>query len=58
MSTITTKDSAFRLPQGMSGSLPRRSLLVGGVTLALSAAGGRLVGAAAKPAITVHKSPT
>ncbi len=42
----------------MSAFLQRRSILVGGVTLALAAAGGRLVGAAAKPTITVHKSPT
>jgi len=41
----------------MSEPLARRSLLVGGVTLLL-VAGGRLVGAAAKPTITVHKSPT
>ena len=42
----------------MSGSLARRSILIGSVTLALSAAGGRFGGAAAKPTITVHKSPT
>jgi hypothetical protein len=42
----------------MSEYLARRSLLIGGVTLALAAAGGRLGAAAAKPAITVHKSPT
>lgn len=54
MSTITTKDGR----QGMSRSLGRRSLLVGGLTLALATAGARLVRAAAKPTITVHKSPT
>ena len=54
MSTITTKDG----PQGMSRSLGRRSLLVGGLTLALATAGARLAHAAAKPTITVHKSPT
>jgi hypothetical protein len=42
----------------MSELLARRGLLVGGVTLALAAAGARLVGAAAKPTVTVHKSPT
>jgi hypothetical protein len=42
----------------MSAPLARRSLLVGGATLLVAAAGGRLVGAAAKPTITVHKSPT
>ena len=42
----------------MSGSLARRSILIGSVTLALSAVGARLVGAAAKSTITVHKSPT
>jgi len=42
----------------MSPLVARRSILVGGVTLAFAAAGGRLVGAAAKPTITVHKSPT
>ena len=41
----------------MSEPLARRSLVVGGVALLL-AAGARLVGAAAKPTITVHKSPT
>jgi hypothetical protein len=38
--------------------LARRSFLVGGVTLAIAAGGGRLVGAAAKPTIAVHRSPT
>ena len=42
----------------MTASLARRSLLVGGVTAALAAMGGRLVDGAAKPTITVHKSPT
>ena len=42
----------------MSGSLARRSILIGSVTLALSAVGERLVGAATKPPIAVHKSPT
>jgi len=42
----------------MNELLGRRVVLIGGVTLALAAAGGRLVGAAAKPTITVHKSPT
>jgi hypothetical protein len=42
----------------MSEPLARRSLLVGGVTLALAATAARLVGAAPKPTITVHKSPT
>lgn len=42
----------------MSGPIARRSILVGGLTLALAAAGGRLGAAAAKPTITVHKSPT
>jgi len=42
----------------MSGSLARRSILIGSVTLALAAVGERLVGAAAKPTITIHKSPT
>jgi hypothetical protein len=51
MSTISTKGI-------MSEFLARRGLLVGGVTLALAAAGARLAGAAAKPTITVHKSPT
>lgn len=41
----------------MSERLARRSLLVGSVTLLL-AAGARLLDAAAKPTITVHKSPT
>ena len=49
---------AARLLQAMSGSLARRSILIGSVTLALSAVGARLGGAAAKPTITVHKSPT
>jgi hypothetical protein len=42
----------------MSELLGRRVVLIGGVTLALVAAGGGLAGAAAKPTITVHKSPT
>jgi hypothetical protein len=42
----------------MSGPLARRSILVGGATLALAAVAGRLGAAASKPAITVHKSPT
>jgi hypothetical protein len=42
----------------MSGPLARRGVLVGGVTLALAAAGARLLGAATKPPIAVHKSPT
>ena len=42
----------------MSGALPRRSLLTGGLAVVLVAGGGRLVTAAAKPTITVHKSPT
>lgn len=41
----------------MSALLARRSVLVGGVTLLLTA-GARLLDAAAKPAITVHKAPT
>ena len=41
----------------MSEPLARRSVLVGALTLALAAAGGRL-DAAAKPGITVHKPPT
>jgi hypothetical protein len=43
--------------QGMSARLGRRSLLVGSVTLLL-AAGARVLDAAPKPTITVHKSPT
>ena len=42
----------------MSAPLGRRGLLVGGVALALAAAGARLAGAAAKAAVVVHKSPT
>jgi hypothetical protein len=38
--------------------LTRRGLLVGGVAVALDAAGAWRAGAAAKPMITVHKSPT
>jgi hypothetical protein len=38
----------------MSEPLARRGLLIG----ALAAAGACLAGAAAKPTITVHKSPT
>jgi hypothetical protein len=41
----------------MSELLDRRRLLVGGVTLLL-AGRARLLDAAAKPTITVHKSPT
>ncbi|HSE05345.1 MAG TPA: hypothetical protein VLK35_14450 [Methylomirabilota bacterium] len=41
----------------MSDRLTRRGLLIGGVTLAVAAT-GRLAGAAARPTITVHKSPT
>ena len=50
MSTVTTAVG--------KGILARRSVLVGGVTLALAAAGVRLGSAASKPTITVHKSPT
>ena len=42
----------------MSERLARRGLLIGGVAAALAAAGARLAGAAAKPPIAVHKSPT
>ena len=42
----------------MSELLARRSLLVGGAMLLAAVAGGRLAGAAAKPTVTVHKSPT
>ena len=38
--------------------LTRRGLLIGGVAVAFAAAGVRLAAAAAKPTITVHKSPT
>ncbi len=51
MSTITTKD-------GTEIYHARLGLLIGAVTVALAAAGARLAGAAAKPTITVHKSPT
>jgi len=51
MGTVTTTD-------GMSERLARRSILVGSVTLALVAAGGRLGASASKPTITVHKPPT
>lgn len=57
MGTITTKDGT-RIYEGMSEFLARRGLLIGGVTAVLAAAAGRLVGAAEKPTITVHKSPT
>ncbi len=60
MSTITTfseTDALVEGDQGMSAPLARRGLLAGGVTLLL-VAGARLVGGAAKPTITVHKSPT
>jgi hypothetical protein len=46
------------IKEGTSGPLARRGLLIGAATVALAAAGTRLVGAAAKPTITVHKSPT
>jgi hypothetical protein len=42
----------------MSGPLARRGLLMGIVSVALASAGARLAGAAAKPTVTVHKSPT
>jgi hypothetical protein len=42
----------------MSERLARRGVLIGGVTVALAAAAGRLIDAADKPTITVHKSPT
>ncbi|MFI5325372.1 MAG: hypothetical protein ACHQ7H_03990 [Candidatus Rokuibacteriota bacterium] len=42
----------------MSAPLARRGLLLGALTVAFAAAGARLAGAAAKPTITVHKSPT
>jgi hypothetical protein len=62
MSTITPKDDTQIYDKdrgtGQRTPLARRSLLVGGATLLVAAAGARLVGAAAKPAITVHKSPT
>ncbi len=51
MGTVTTTD-------GMSERLARRSILVGSVTLALVAAGGRFGASASKPTITVHKPPT
>jgi len=51
MSTVTTKDGTQIEP------LARRRLLVGGMSLLL-VAGVPGVGAAAKPTITVHKSPT
>jgi hypothetical protein len=41
----------------MTEPLSRRGLLIGGVTLLL-ATRARLLDAAAKPTITVHKSPT
>lgn len=43
---------------GMSARLARRSFLIGSGILTLALVGGRLVGAASKPTITVHKSPT
>jgi hypothetical protein len=51
MDRVTTKDGTQIEP------LARRRLLVGAVTLLL-VAGAPRVGAAAKPTITVHKSPT
>jgi hypothetical protein len=42
----------------MSATLPRRGILSGGLAAVFVAAGGRLVAAAAKPTVTVHKSPT
>lgn len=42
----------------MSARIARRSLLVGTAALLIAGAGGRLAGAATKPTITVHKSPT
>jgi hypothetical protein len=70
MSTIATKDGmeiyyqgppgprAVGPAPGMSERVARRGLLIGAVTVALAAAGAGLAGAAAKPTVTVHKSPT
>lgn len=64
MGTLTTKDGShiyyapFYGAMRTSAPLARRGFLAGGMTLALAAAGARLVGAAAKPPIAVHKSPT
>jgi hypothetical protein len=42
----------------MSARIARRSLLVGTGVFLVAGVGARLAGAAAKPTITVHKSPT
>ena len=42
----------------MSGKLPRRTLLTGGLAAALLAGAARRGRAATKPTVTVHKSPT
>jgi hypothetical protein len=52
MSTITTKEGT------RNGPITRRGVLVGTLALLGAAAGARPVRGAAKPTISVHKSPT
>ncbi|HEU4438014.1 MAG TPA: hypothetical protein VFT36_02115 [Methylomirabilota bacterium] len=54
MSTIQTEDV-----QDMQEPITRRRMLVGGSSLVMVALGrGHAIGAASKPPISVHKSPT
>lgn len=57
MSTITGKDG-IRIHDEHWGLVGRRVFVTGGLMLALAAAGGRAAGAAGKPTVQVHKSPT
>jgi hypothetical protein len=58
MSMISTKDGPARLLQVMSGAVGRRDFVAGMLILALATAGDRVAGAAGKPTVQVHKSPT
>jgi hypothetical protein len=53
MNTITRQDG-----QGTTAPLARRCVLIGGLSLGLTALARRSGGAASKPTISVHKSPT